>query len=88
MNRFDELSRVSAKSIDINSVVNNGDSLMDDLRLSYPLEDMRLSLSNLPENMDLDNLVNCSRSYSSSEASQVCSRNSLDCSVDVAIIDH
>ena len=90
MNRFDELSYVSAKSIDINSVANNGNSLMDDLRKSYPLEDMRMSLSNLPEHMvDLDNLVDCSsRSMSSSAASQVCSQRSMNNSLDIVVIGH
>lgn len=50
-NRFDELSYVSMKSIDINSVVNNENTLMNDLRDAYPFEDMRQSLSNLPQDI-------------------------------------
>ena len=62
---------------------------MDDLRKSYPLEDMRMSLSNLPENMDLDNLVDCSGSQSSSEVSFVSSKKSVsNNSLDVVVIYH
>ena len=66
------------KSIDINSVVANGKSLMDDLRKSYPMpmEEMRHSLSNLPEEWtDLNQLASCARSQASSEFSQVNSDN-------------
>ena len=69
-NRFDELSYASLKSIDINSIVDCENSLMNDLRKSYPAEDMRRTLSNLPVDIDLDHLTNCARSaYSSSDQS-------------------
>ena len=55
LNRFDMLSQASQKSIDIYSAVNYDHSLMKDLRKSYPLEDMRKSLSNLPEDLALSN---------------------------------
>ena len=81
-----ELATGSLKSIDINSAVDN--SLMDDLRKSYPLEDMRASLANLPENLDLDGLVNCSRSQSASSCSVVQSQKSVDNSIDVLIVGY
>ena len=36
INRFDQLSYRSMQSIDINSVVNNENNLMNDLKDSYP----------------------------------------------------
>ena len=83
---YEPVATGSIKSIDINSAVDN--SLMDDLRKSYPLEDMRLSLANLPENLDLDGLVNCSRSQSASSCSVVQSQKSLDKSIDVLIVGY
>jgi len=48
---------------------------MKDLRNSYPLEDMRSSLTNLPPDIDFDYIDNCARSVSSSEVSSVQSKN-------------
>lgn len=81
-----ELAPGSMKSIDMYSAVDN--SLMDDLRKSYPLEDMRRSLANLPENLDIDGLVNCSRSYSTSSYSQAFSQKSNNNSFDVLVVDY
>ena len=81
-----EIAAGSLKSIDINSAVEH--SLMDDLRKSYPLEDMRLILENISENWDLDGIVNCSRSQSASSCSQVQSQKSIDQSIDVLIVDY
>ena len=63
---------------------------MEDLRNSYPNENMRMSLANLPPDINDDYFDNCARSASSSEVSNVQSQNKSSCStnsLDILVVD-
>lgn len=55
------------KSIDVNSVVDNENNLMNDLQQSYPdqdIQDMKRSLGLLPISIIEDYMSNCAKSSS------------------------
>ena len=81
INRFDDL--LSNRSIDKNSMmsidINNGNSLLDELTVSYPSEDMRKSLQQLPDaNESYPNGSELARSQASSECHSIKTTSTID----------